>query len=147
MPGGTARARRLVADMDGRVTHLFRDTTLGNIVIDPDQRLLLIDPPTVEEPGFVHEDLASLLFDMRKKLAGYTETRRPPVAGHEALREAFLDAYFDGPRQEADDALIALFEFRAAAATAKKRVRSGSLDSIWFARRAAASAVDFFRHT
>jgi hypothetical protein len=146
IPGGRRRAARLLERIDGRVVSPFGDATLGNVLLTSSQELVFIDPPIEQAPGFAHSDIAGFVFDLRKKLAGFTATRRPTVEGFARLRSALLEGYFDqGAPTKDDHALIALFEFGAAAGTAKKRLLSRSRDAVWFARQAAGAATRFLR--
>jgi hypothetical protein len=146
IPGGRRRASGLLERVGDSIVSLFGDATLGNVLLTSSLELVFIDPPIEQAPGFAHSDIAGFVFDLRKKLAGFTATRRPPVEGFARLRAALLEGYFGHSAPTKDDyALIALFEFGAAAGTAKKRWRSRSKDAIWFARQVAGAAARFLR--
>lgn len=126
--------------LTARAVRIFGDFGPGNLHGSPEGTLYLLDPPTDPVPGLPHRDLANFVFELRRQLAGHGFTPSTPVLGRFAkLRASFLDGYAARSGvalEQADEALISLYELRRSAGMARKRGASRPGDATWFARQA-----------
>lgn len=145
LPGGNRRALALLERVGHRTAYRYGDVTPSNMLLAPDGKLLMIDPPMAAIPSLIHRDIGNFLFELRKQLAGRGVTPGVQRNGFTDLRDAFLDGYVGAtlPFGEADHSLIALFEFRRAAGTVRKRLRKRPGDAIWFAGQALDGGLRF----
>ena len=139
-----------LADWRTRSKRRYGDYGPGNLQGAPDGTVFLLDPPEESQTSIIHRDISNFLFETRRQLAGRGFTPSAAVKGRFLeFRERFLGGYAQaspglvfGPP---DDALLALFEVKRAAAMALKRFPRRPGDSVWFARLAMRRRRDLSR--
>lgn len=140
------------ADWRIRSRRRYGDYGPGNLQGATDGSLYLLDPPEESHTSVIHRDISNFLFEMRRQLAGRGFTPSPPVRGwFPDYRERFLFGYLRRWPElsfgSADDALIALFEVKRAAAMSRKRLPTRLGDALWFARLASRRRFDLRQAT
>lgn len=143
IPNGEKTMERLLARPSVVVSKSYIDITPSNVLCAENGAVLLIDPPTRQEPALIERDLGTFLFELRKQRSAFGRSV-PRPSDFLRLKMAFLRGYgIPNPMDSPTRALVSLFEFRRAAGTSRKRWRDRSPESVRYAVEAGKRMSEF----